>query len=70
MSAHKIIAGMQDAIDGNIARATFFVDDLSGDMVTCPRCDMPHSWSAPDHPPAFCVWCGVEFSVRHKSGLR
>lgn len=66
MVCNKIIDGLLDAVHGNIARATLFVADLSDGMVTCPRCDMPHTWSHPDHPPAACVWCSTEFSIRRR----
>ena len=64
---NKIEQGLRDALDGNIARVTFYVDDLSLGHVDCPGCDMPHTWSAPDYPPAFCVGCGIEFRVYRKS---
>jgi hypothetical protein len=66
MTQNKIIAGLRDVLDGNIARVTFYVDDLSLGAVDCPECDAPHTWSHPDLPPAFCVGCGVEFLVYRK----
>lgn len=65
---HKLIEGLRDAVEGRIARATFFgVDFASGvDLTTvlCPRCDAPNIWTRGSDPPKCCRDCGLEFRFR------
>lgn len=67
MPENKILEGLRDAIDGDMNRATFYgIDYGTGDMsaVSCPRCDAPNTWSAPDPAPEHCWQCGLEFKFR------
>lgn len=63
-SRNKIIDGLQDALNGNFAGATFVEidwgsEDFSG--VMCPRCDAAHKWGHDEKAPTFCRECGLEF---------
>lgn len=65
-AADKIRRGLQDALDGNFAGATFYGIDRAepgSEMngVYCPRCDAGHTWPARTAPPKWCVGCGLEF---------
>jgi hypothetical protein len=62
MSADKILRGLQDAIEGKIARVTFYGVDWGGkdwNAAACPACGHAHRWRK--RSPLKCRGCGVEF---------